>query len=206
MERGRCRGDVLRGLTRRVWFQSLAAANATRCSLVFNVGRQGLLTLQDNRSGTHPCLKPRDAAQCTGVVYEGDDFVELSTRQQEDVQNQLSRRLVVHPATVCPCSWRRGSTVRSWKRSHGVFAADPRPVELVVYQLRLSPSWRSHAPRHKPTNDHSTSLNLSDHALFRSATMSLCSLALDRPDRQNVVLEVAEVKTMTTVAPTPPYR
>ena len=62
---------------------------------------------------------------------------------------------------------------------------DPPHTELIIHQLGLSCSSRSvstPSEKSKPGVDLSTVLNSADHILYRSATMRLCDLALDRPD------------------------
>ena len=82
------------------------------------------------------------------------------------------------------------------------YEADPRHAELIIHQLGLSCSSRSvstPSEKSKPGVDLSTVLNSADHTLYRSATMRLCYLALDRPDLQFTSKELARWMQAPTV-------
>ena len=156
-----------------------------------------------------PCLyhHPKTGVQ---VFRHGDDFVVLGTRQQQKgFLAELGRTLIVkHLATLGPNPALGDSKevrilnriVRWVKPPYGAgnerleYEADPRHAELIVHQLGLSASSRgvsTPGEKSKPGADFSTKVSKEDHALYRSATMRLCYLALDRPDLQYPAKELA---------------
>ena len=99
-------------------------------------------------------------------------------------------------------------TVRWVKPPHGSgrerieYEADPRHAELMIHQLGLSCSSLSvstPSEKSKPGVDLCTVLNNADHTLYRSATMRLCYLALDRADLQFPSKELAHWMQAPTV-------
>ena len=74
------------------------------------------------------------------------------------------------------------------------YEADPRHEGLIVHQLGLSGSSKgvsTPGERSQPSVDFGTPSGRVEHVLYRSATMRLCSLALDRPDLQFPSKELA---------------
>ena len=135
------------------------------------------------------------------VFRHGDDFVVSGTRtQQKKFEEQLSKHHIgKHFATLGPCTALGDVTeVRILNRivrwvippygsgpERGEYEADPRHAELIVHRLGLScPSRSVSTPseKSKPGVDLSSLASSADHTLYRSATMRLCCLALDRPD------------------------
>ena len=121
----------------------------------------------------------------------------------------MSKHLIVkHLATLGPCTAlgdvtevrilnrivRWGKPPYESGRERIEYEADPGHAELIIHQLGLSCSSRSVSTPSEKSNpgvDLSSLLNSADHALYRSATMRLCYLALDRPDQQFPSKELA---------------
>ena len=130
---------------------------------------------------------------------------------------QVSKHLIVkHLATLRPCTALGDVTevrilvriVRWVKPPHGSgrerikYEADPRHAKLTIHQLGLCCSSRSvSTPSEKPKLgvDLSIVRNGADHTLYRSATMRLWYLALDRPDLQFPTNELARWMQAPTV-------
>ena len=82
------------------------------------------------------------------------------------------------------------------------YEADPRHAELLVHQLGLSRSSKAvttPGERSKPSVDFGTLLGRDEHVLYRSATMRLCYLALDRLNLQFPSKELARWMQRPTV-------
>ena len=152
------------------------------------------------------------------VFRHGDDVVVSGTRtQQKEFEEQLSKHLIVkHLATLGSCTAlgevtevRIANRIVRWvKPPYGSgrerieYEADPRHAELIIHQLGLSCSSRSVSEpgeKPKPGVDTSSFLNSADHSLYRSATMRLCYLALDRLDLQFPSKELARWMQAPTV-------
>ena len=121
----------------------------------------------------------------------------------------MSKHLIVkHLATLGPCTALGDVTevriliriVRWVKPPYGSgrerieYEADPRHAELIIHQFGLSSLSRSvsmPSEKSKPGVDLSSLLNSADHTLYRSATLSVCYLALDRLDLQFPSKELA---------------
>ena len=152
------------------------------------------------------------------VFRHGDDFVVLGSRQQQlEFYEQLSKHFIVkHLATLGPNPALGDSKevrilnriVRWVQPPYGSgterleYELDPRHAELIIHQLGLTGSSRGVATpseKSKSGTDYSTKLSKEDHALYRSATMRLCYLALDRPDLQFPAKDLARWMQSPTV-------
>ena len=126
----------------------------------------------------------------------------------------MSKHLIVkHLATLGPCTALEDVTeVRILRDGTSLFT--DRDVNVLskklthdtlthdVHQLGLSCSSRSvstPSEKSKPGVDLCSLLNSADHTLYRSATMRVCYLALDRPDLQFPSKELARLMQAPTV-------
>ena len=156
-----------------------------------------------------PCLylhKTKNVA----VFRHGDDFVVCGTRiQQAEFKSEQGQYFIVKQLAILGPSLALGDVpelrilnrlVRWVKPPYGSgaerleYEADPRHAELLVHQLGLSRSSKgvsTPGERNKPSVDCGTPLGRDEHFLYRSATMRLCYLALDRPDLQFPSKELA---------------
>ena len=172
--------------------------DAAQC---FDVASENAMTALGYDTGKFsPCLYRSSAADMS--VFRVSFVVSGTRKQQREFEEQLSKHLIVkHLATLRPCSAladvtevRTLNRIVRWVRppcgsgrERIEYEADPRHAELIIHHLGLSNSSRSvstSSEKSKPGVDLSSSLNSADHTLYRSATMRLCYLALDRPDLQ----------------------
>ena len=151
------------------------------------------------------------------VFRRGDDKMVPGTRTRpEEFEEQLSKHLIVKLLAILgPCStWRRqrgqavgqdcdmGQTPYGARRERVEYEDDPQHAELIIHQLGLSSSSRSVSTPNeisKPRVDHSNELNCANHTLYRSATMRLRYLALDRLDLEFPSKELARWMQTPTV-------
>ena len=188
--------------------------DAAQC---FDVATETVLTAVGFDTGTFPPCPYHSSAADMSVFRHVDDFEVSGTRtQQKEFEEQLSKHLIVrHLATLGPTALGDVIEVRILNRivrwvepPHGSgrerveCEADPRQAEFTIHQLVLSCSSRSvSAPseKSKPGVDHSTMLNSAGHTSYRSATMRLCYLALDRLDLHFPSKELARWMQAPTV-------
>ena len=189
--------------------------DAAQC---FDVASENAMTAMGYDTGKFsPCLY-QSSALAMSVIRHGDDFVVSGTRtHKRSFEEQLSEHLIVkHLATLGACTALGDVTeVRILNRNvrwvtppYGSgrerieHEADPRHAELIIRQLGLSCSSRrvsTPSEKSKPGVDLSSLLNSTDHTLYRSATMRLCYLALDRPNVQFPSQELARWMQAPTV-------
>ena len=171
---------------------------------------ENAMTVMGFDTGTFsPCPYHPSAADMSVFRHVDDIEVSGTRTQQKESEEQLSKHLIVrHLATLGPCTALGDVTevrilnrIAKWvKPPYGSgrdrieYEADPRHAEFIIHQLALSCSSRSvSAPNEesKPGADHSTVLNIAGHTLYRSPTMRLCYLALDRLDLHFPSIELA---------------
>ena len=164
-----------------------------------------------------PCLYLHKTEN-VAVFRDGDDFVVCGTRtQQAEFKSELGQYFIVKQLAIlepCPAlgvvpEVRILNRLVRWvKPPYGSgaerleYEADPRHAELLVHQLGLSCSSKgvsTPGERSKPSVDFGTPLGRDEHILYRSATMRLCYLALDRPDLQFPSKELARWMQKPTV-------
>ena len=89
------------------------------------------------------------------------------------------------------------------------YEAGPRHADLIIHQLGFSsPSRGVSTPseKSKPGVDHSPALSNTDRTLYRSATVLLCFLALDRPNLQFPKKDLARWMQGPTVGDSEPLK
>ena len=141
------------------------------------------------------------SAVAMSVFRHGDDFVVSGTRTQPKrirgtIVQTSHRQASCHTGTIHSTerlhrsqdtehNCEMGQSSYGSGRERIEYEADPQHAELIIYQLGLRNSSRSvstPSEKSKPGVDLSSLLNSADHTLYRSATMRLCYLALDRLD------------------------
>ena len=173
----------------------------------FDVASETVMTAMGYDTGKFSPCRHHSSAVAMCVFRHCDDFVVSGTRTQQHLFKHL---IVKHLAALGDVTEVRimNRIVRWVKRPYGSgrkrieYEADPRNAELIMHQLRLRSSSRSvskPSKKSKPGVDLSSLLNSAEHALYRSATMRLCYLALDRPGLQFPSKELAR----WVQAPTP---
>ena len=179
--------------------------DAAQC---FDVASENAMTAMVFDTGTFSPGLHHSSAVDMFVFRPGDHFVVSGTR----IEEHLSKHLIVkHLATLGPCTALGDVTevkilnriVRWAKPPYGSgrerieHLADPRHAELIIHQPGLSCSSRSvSTPSEKSKPGVPNSAN---HTLYRSPTMRLCCLALDRPDLQFPSKELARWMQPPTV-------
>ena len=189
--------------------------DAAQC---FDVACENAMTKMGYTIGLFsPCLYMHKIKRLA-VFRHGDDSVVCGTRtQQAEFKSELGQYFIVKQLAILgPCQALGevpevrilNRLVRWVKPPYGSgaerldYEADPRHAELLVHQLGLSCSSKgvsTPGEKSKPSVDFGTLLGRDEHILYRSATMRLCYLALDRPDLQFSSKELARWMQRPTV-------